>query len=73
MTDCIERRKNGRRMEDLPKPMWSSRTILCSWMGIVASTFGIMNAGLCEYVLLFTLLMFFGSFLFRLMANRPIG
>ena len=69
----IDRRKNGRRMEDQPKPLLASRTVLCSWVGILASIAGVMHPGWCEKALLLTLLSAFGAFLFRLMATRSIG
>lgn len=74
MTDPpIERRKNGRRMENRPKPVWASRTILSAWGGIIASLVGVMNDAFSPSALLFTLLFSFGCFFFRLIATRPIG
>ena len=69
----IDRRKNGRRMEDQPKRLLASRTVLCSWIGILASMAGVMLPGWCEMALLLTMLSAFGTFLFRLMATRSIG
>ena len=36
----IDRRHNDRREEDQSKPLISSRTVLCSWVGMLASIAG---------------------------------
>lgn len=77
-----DRRKNSRRQQDHPIPMWASRTVLSAWIGILASVAGLLWIWISygdradivmESASIITLTSSFGAFVFRVMAKSQIG
>ncbi len=63
---------DGRRDYDKPKPIIKSRTIVCAFVGMVASITGLVQIG-DNLSAMVTLITSFGAFVFRLIATRRIG
>lgn len=83
MTTRVDRRRNGRRYEDIPKPLYMSRTVLSAWVGMLASVAALtgdvylscdeQSSIVDGLIPLITLFSSFGSFLFHMISKRRVG